>query len=273
MAVDIETLKLLYFQNDEPCPYKLKCGYELNIYPIKVKDWGIYEHSISILQIDKNKINDIKIIQMSYLEYLYNLYSVNSEYGTYIANIMEYSLGENRIAFSEYKGKIVIALLDDNDVVKGYITHKEFDEIKKIILYQNIYDYKDIYIDADVQQLYEDYYKIKYKNGKVPSLEEQKTYVLSKCGYTMEYLNNLSYRTFSQIFKHCVEDTIYIGRKIIQGSYKYKVDEDIQHPLYEKEKDKFSEIFEDTSVLSNKGISGAEQLNSLNLQNNNIKET
>ena len=100
MTVDIETLKLLYFQNDEPCPYKLKCGYELNIYPIKVKDWGIYEHSISILQIDKNKINDIKIIQMSYLEYLYNLYSANSEYGTYIANIMEYSLRENRIAFS-----------------------------------------------------------------------------------------------------------------------------------------------------------------------------
>lgn len=265
MAVDIETLKILYFQNDEPCPYKLKSGYELYIYPVSVKNWGVFEHSLSILQIDKNKINDINIIQMSYLEYLYLLYSQNEEYGMYIANVFKYSLREERISFVQSNGRTLLVILDENDTIKGYINHKEFDEIKKIILHQNIYDYKDIYIDADVQQLYEDYYRMKYKNSKTPTLEEQKTYVISKCGYSMQQINDLSYRVFSQVYNHCVGDIIYLGRKIIQGSYKYEVKEDIQHPLYELPKDRFSEIFEDTSVLSDKGINGAEQLNALNI--------
>lgn len=265
MAVDIENLKILYFQNDEPCPYQLKCGYELKIYPVKVKDWGMFEPSLSILQIDKNKINDIRVIQMSYLEYLYYLYSLKEEYGEYIANIMKYSLGEENVSFLMNKDKPMLVLLGEDSTIKGYINHKEFDDIKKIILYQNIYDYKDIYVDADVQQLWEDYYKIKYKDGKTPSFEEQKTYVLAKCGFTIKEINDMTYRMFSQVYNHCIGDILYIGRKIIQGSYKYQVDEDIKHPLYEKPKDIYSEIFEDTNVLSNKGISGAEQLNSLNL--------
>jgi hypothetical protein len=68
--IDLEKLKLLYFQNDEPCPYRLKCGVELLIKPIKVKNWSIFESSLCVLQIEKNDIDDIKIIQMSYLEFI-----------------------------------------------------------------------------------------------------------------------------------------------------------------------------------------------------------
>ena len=264
MSVDIETLKLLYFQNDEPCPYKLKCGYEVMLYPVKVKDWSIFERSLVLFQIDKNKINDIEVIKMSELDFVIKLCEQNEDYSLCLANILLYSMHEQNVALSTLNNKNVIAFCDENDNTKGYITHNEFNDIKKIILYQNIYDYKDMYVDPDVQQLYDDYYKIKNKNSKTPTLEEQKTYVLSKCSFTMKEINEMSYRMFSQIYKHAIGDIIYIGRKIIQGSYKYQVD-DFQHPLYEKEKDRFAEIFEDTSVLSNKGISGAEQLNSLNL--------
>ena len=38
--VDIETLSEVYFASDEPVPYQLKCGVEILIYPIKVKDWA-----------------------------------------------------------------------------------------------------------------------------------------------------------------------------------------------------------------------------------------
>jgi hypothetical protein len=51
---------------------------------------------------------------------------------------------------------------------------------------------------------------------------------------------------------------------MVQCSYKYDVKEDVKHPLFEKKKDPYAEIFEDTSVLSNKGINGAEKLNNLN---------
>ena len=267
MAVDIESLKILYFQNDEPCPYQLGCGYNINIYPIKVKDWGIYERSIGILQIEKNKINDIRVIQMSYLEFLYTLCNgeKGEDYEIPLANIIKYSLREDRASLIIHKEKPMLVLLDKQDKIKGYITHKEFDDIKKIILYQNIYDYNDIYVDDEVRQLYDDYYRIKYKDSKTPTLEEQKTYVLAKCGFDMQQINNMTYRMFSQVYNHCIGDILYIGKKIIQGSYKYQVDEDIKHPLYEIPKDKYAEIFEDTSVLADKGISGAEQLNALNL--------
>ena len=47
-----------------------------------------------------------------------------------------------------------------------------------------------------------------------------------------------------------------------------EVKEDIKHPLFEPRKDPYAEIFEDASILSNKGISGAEQLNNMNLSEN-----
>lgn len=80
----------------------------------------------------------------------------------------------------------------------------------------------------------------------------------------MSDVNNMTYRMFSQIFDHMVDDINFIGQKIIQGSYKYKVEENILHPLYCKEKDKYEEIFTSTGTLAQKGISGAEQLTNLN---------
>lgn len=52
---------------------------------------------------------------------------------------------------------------------------------------------------------------------------------------------------------------------MIQCSEKYEVKEEIRHPLFEPKKDPYAEIFEDTTILSSKGVSGAENLNVLNL--------
>lgn len=263
---------LLYFQNDEPCPYTLKCGYSLNIYPIKVKDWSIFESSLDILQIDKNAINSMEIIKMSYLEFLATKMLINED-GTNndinnakLYNIFDYSLDEKNITVLKHNNKYCVVILDNDENVKGYITPKEFDEISKIILYQNIFKYDDRVVSSDVKNLMEDYYRIKYKDAKTPTLEEEKTYVLSKTGLKMNEINDMTYRTFSQIYKHCIDDVIFIGQKIIQGSFKYDIKEDITHPLYTPDKDIYAEIFEDTSTLSAKGISGAEQLNGLNIQ-------
>ena len=58
----------------EPVEYK-----GLSIYPITMKDaYGFNKH-IEIMNIDKNNMGDIEIIQMSYLYFLINLFSVNIE--------------------------------------------------------------------------------------------------------------------------------------------------------------------------------------------------
>ena len=68
--VNIELLDLMYFQNSYNVPYRLKKGGDIEIKPILVKDYPLYEWSMSVLNIKKNEINDIEIIQMSYLDFL-----------------------------------------------------------------------------------------------------------------------------------------------------------------------------------------------------------
>jgi hypothetical protein len=74
-----------------------------------------------------------------------------------------------------------------------------------------------------------------------------KTYTIAKTGILMNDINNMTYRTFSQVYQSCVDTDIYFGQKIIQGSYKYKVDEDIKYPLYEKKKDVLDEVFSESA--------------------------
>ena len=63
----------------------------------------------------------------------------------------------------------------------------------------------------------------------------------------------------------CVNSEIYFAQKMVQCSYKYDVKEDVKHPLFEPKKDPYAEIFEDAGILKEKGITGADGLNNLNL--------
>ena len=44
--VDIENLKINYFSNEEPVPYKVKIGKELKIYPISIKPRAAYPQNM-----------------------------------------------------------------------------------------------------------------------------------------------------------------------------------------------------------------------------------
>src|SRR5574344_2286218 len=70
MLKNKEYYERYYFSKSKPIPYKLNCGYEINIYPILVKDWEEFEDSIDIFNIDKNSIPDPNVIQMNYITFL-----------------------------------------------------------------------------------------------------------------------------------------------------------------------------------------------------------
>ena len=159
--------------------------------------------------------------------------------------------------YSIYENSIDILTIDKNSI--GDI------EIIKIILNQNDANYDNRYISPEVKELMMEYNLIKYKNIHNPSLEERKAFVCSKIGKTFKDLNNMTYREFDLIYNANVNSEIYIGEKIIQGSYKYDVKEEIVHPLFKVKEDPYAKIFEDTNKLSGKGISGAEQLNKMNI--------
>ena len=266
--IDIKQITLKYFQNSEEVKKKKKKGEPLLIKPILVKDYSIYENSIGILTIDKNSIGDIEIIKMSYLNFILTLIQQNegkNDFCNKFYNICKLCLGEKNIAFDIDKGKVVLVILNEDNNIKKIINHKEFDEIIKIILNQNDANYDNRYISPEVKELMMEYNLIKYKNIHNPSLEERKAFVCSKIGKTFKDLNNMTYREFDLIYNANVNSEIYIGEKIIQGSYKYDVKEEIVHPLFKVKEDPYAKIFEDTNKLSGKGISGAEQLNKMNI--------
>lgn len=62
------------------------------------------------------------------------------------------------------------------------------------------------------------------------------------------------------LYHTCLNSEQYLVEKIIQASYKYDVKENIVHPLFRKKEDPYSELFTNTSTLTEKGIIGAENI-------------
>lgn len=250
--VNFENLELIYFQNNKPVPYQLKCGNIILIHPIKVEDWNLFYSSLSVFMIEKVDANDLSILKLSYIDFLSFLIEQNEAYKTMLYNVLNYSLKENYMAMSKSNGKSVITILDEDKVIKSIITSKELEEIKKIILKQNIYDYDDRYISPDIKKEIEEYNKIRYKGVVQPNFEKKKVFVMSKSGISEDSLNKMYYRTFSRMFKLMVDNDIYFANKMLEASPKYDMKEDILHPLYAKEDDGIASAFTSSDKLKNK---------------------
>ena len=158
--VDVKKLDLLYFSNDKPVPYELSNGSNkgkiINIHPIKVVDWGIFEKCLDVLLQEKQDYDNEDIIMMSYLDFVLNILvpsSVEDDgesiFAEKLAKVLELSLKIENIKTGTYRNRT--CLVFDDEIV---LTSKEFDEIKKIILFQNLEDYDDRYVSPNVKKLY-----------------------------------------------------------------------------------------------------------------------
>lgn len=252
VILNIEHLELMYFQNNKPVLYQLKCGSTITIYPIKVEDWNLFYSSLSVFTMEKIDANDLKVLKLSYIDFLKFLIEQNSVYQTMLYTVLNQSLKEDKIAISQSSGKSVIVILDKDDVIKSVITSKELEEIKKIILKQNIYDYDDRYVSPDIKKEIEEYNKIKYKGVVQPNFEKKKVFVMSKSGISEDSLNKMYYRTFSRMFKLMVDNDIYFANKMLEASPKYDSKESVLHPLFAKEDDGIANAFTSSDKLKNK---------------------
>jgi hypothetical protein len=269
--VDIDRLELMYFQNDEPIPYYLKNsvdengnmstdGYKLLIKPIKVKDWSIFNNCIDILMHELQDYNSVEIIQMSYLEFIIDILLDKvsdeqiSENAFKLSTILSMALGIYEARKGMFRNKPCLTLHNENGDVVSLITPKEFNELKKIILFQNIINYDDRYLSPEIKKEIEEYEKIKYSNENIvnPTLEKQKVFVISKTGISMKDINDMTYRTFTQVYNYNVNVDLYFAQKILQASQKYDMKEDAIHPLFKKEEDRLKSAFVSKSEFEGK---------------------
>ena len=190
---------------------------------------------------EQQDYSDIKIISMSYLEFVCEVLIPSDNVNNIkLSTVLDMSLGLKDFRYKKVGKKKCLIIMDeiientfdeDGKIVpkkkcnETIITPKEFDEIRKIILFQNIPNYDDRYVNPEVKRLYETYTKSKNKGMENPTLEKQKVFVISKTGILMKSINNMTYRTFSQIYTTNVRIDLYFSQKILQASEKYKIDE------------------------------------------------
>lgn len=256
----IEESELLekYLPFDKPVPYK-----DLLISPIKLRDMYGVQEMLDILQMDKNELGEIAFISMSKLRFILIAVCAEEKYRNALYELLHktLSIGNKEIDVylddkTEYLiiGKKIdevhgMSIFDERTIIK--ITAEDFDEITRIILYQNILDYSDKYVDPDVRKAVNEYYRLKNKNAKVVPLEHKMVCVQLKTGMTKGAIGDLTIRNFYQLFDTLVDESEYIAAKTAEfNGVQFK--SPIEHWAYKARKDKYAEAFSDADAFVNK---------------------
>ena len=253
MAIDIEVLEKGYFYFDKPVPYKLSDTTHVDIMPVSVYDSEVFLSSCDILQIDKNALNSVEIIQMSYLDFLLKVMLPTDKSGLLLdklSNIFRLCLGMKtwKLKVKE-KQKLSIVAPDDSFEITG----KQFDDIKRIILYQNVPHYDDSYIDPDLKKMMDEVDRLKSQGISTPNLERRMAIITAHCGVNKQTLMQYTMRSLQLLFEECAGEVEFTTlRPIMLYAGKAK---ELEHWIYKKKKDRLDGYI--TSVESyNKSMGG-----------------
>lgn len=264
VSIDIDFYREAYFTFDKVVPYELKCGYELQIKPITLSDSLIFLTSYNILDIDKNSTNDVEIISMSYLKFLAKRVLPFSESSKQqFVNICLLCLGFEYpyISFNEKDRPILYNIQKETGNKICEITAKEFDDIKRIILYQNLANFDDAYINPELKERMDEVDQLRNKGMETPSLERRMAIITSHCGINKSEQLKMTFRSHSILFQEVNSEVEYMCTKPI-AIYGGKSDE-VQW-IFKKKKDKFSDYI--TSVEDyNKSMGGNGSVKTIHL--------
>lgn len=256
MIKDVEAIVNRFSAIDEPVPYK-----GLSIYPIKVREYYNFGVSYDILCIEKNDIPDIEIIQMSYLEFLYkkmfqdetiidkkeNLTAAMfnmSKFYTVLSLCLKVDFKDIECVEVEHKPKVIISGIEFDS--------KEFDEIRKIILHQNIHDYCDDYIDPDMRKAIDEYYSIKNRDLVMPELEDEMASLTAMTGVCKKDILDMTYREYKKVFHAALDRMDYQMAKTAELSGNVKFDKPIDHWVYKRKKNRYEDAFTSADGVKNK---------------------
>lgn len=212
------------------------------IYPVTIKNYFKFYKSIKCLLIDKDKIPDPKIISMSYLDFLMNMIDNDKKEGLIYAVMLSElfkiccHIKNEDIKKDEYKSNHYKMYIKNVEINK-----MDFNNIRKIICYQNMPDYDDKYINPDIKAEMDEIRELQNKNIENPSLEKQMIAVCRNYPYKLNEIENLTIRKFVVMLSQADKELHYKIYKTgeIGGMVKFK--QPIDHWLYESKKDIIAE--------------------------------
>lgn len=215
---------------------------------------------------DKNKIElfitvtDNGISKEEFVEQCINKDSLNSieEYGLDIFDLLENKDAEiiSKLCKISIASSLKLIKSYNNCVVKSnkiMLDKNDFDNIRYIILYQNIPDYDDEYIDPNVKKVLDEALAFKNRNkAKMCDFEEQKVCVNIINGMRFEDIDNITLRKFSKIIEFANKKINYEIAKTGEMSGMVTFKEEIHHWMTKTKSDKYSEVLTDFGEFSNK---------------------
>lgn len=234
--LNLDFYRKAYFFFDKPVDYSIKDKI-IKIYPIDVEHSEIFLSSISVIDVDKNAIDSVEIIQMSYLAFVYKVLFMDEDVGelnkSKFVNILKYCLHaeEPYVGFDD-KGKAILRI--NGDVV---ISAKDFENIRRIILYQNLTHYDDEYVNPEIKQMMAEVDAVKNVGIESPSIERKMAIITAHCGISKQEQMKMTYRSHSLLFEEVYGEVEFETTRPIL-LYAGKGNE-IDHWIFKKKKDKF----------------------------------
>jgi hypothetical protein len=270
--LNLDLYRKAYFYFDLPVEYIIK-DKSLFIYPVAVKDSEIFLSSASVLSIDKNASDSVGIIQMSYLAFIYNVLFQDEINISKFANILKYCLHVEKpyIGFDD-NSRPYLKINDDISVGA-----KDFDNIRRIIMYQNLVHYDDEYINPEIKKMMDEVDAVKNAGIEPLTIERRMAIITAHCGISKQEQMNMTYRSHSLLFEEVYGEVEFETTRPIL-LYAGKGNE-IDHWIFKKKKDKYDGYMTDADSYAQsmgsdrnaiKTASSTEQGDKLSQQYNNF---
>ena len=244
MKIDIDFYKKAYFYFDKPVDYQIKDKL-IKIYPVAVEDSEVFLSSMNILMVDKNSSPSVEIIQMSYLEFIYKILFQDQTNIDRFVNILKYCLHINSpyIGFNENNKPYLVD--KENDILIG---PKDFDNIKRLILYQNLIHYDDEYINPELKAAMSEVDELRNKGIDSPTIERRIAIITAHCGLSKKEQLQMTYRSPSLLFEEVYGEVEFTTLRPVAlfGGNSDKID----NWIYKKKKDKFDGYITDADKYS-----------------------
>lgn len=238
--LDLDLYRKAFFYFDLPAEYKIGDKI-LHIYPISVKDSEVFLSSMSVISIDKNAVDSVEIIQMSYLDFIYKVLFQDVVNVSKFLNILKYCLHINKpfVGYTEQNRPY----LRDNEIGLE-IKAKDFENIRRIILYQNLIHYDDEYINPDIKRMMSEVDAAKGAGVEQPTIERKMAIITAHCGISKQEQMDMTFRSHSLLFEEVYGEVEFETTRPIM-MYAGKGNE-IDHWIYRKKKGKFDGYITDT---------------------------
>lgn len=244
------------FTLDEPVPYK-----NIKLFPVRVRDNDMFYRSISCLTLEKKSIPDIKILKMSYLEYLYHLHIENKEvdYLLLLDYLLKLCIKDDDMGVNYYFddmnkpvfeiGKKVLDT-DGNPVSdkhgiklsdKEIFNSSDFEEIQNIICNQNLIDRPDETIQKEIRDKMDEARMMKARDSgnKPASFEDTILCLVASTSMSLNEVYDLPLRKFIKLLQRVdakLHYEIYMGAAM-SGMVEFKDKKILRHWMSDLEKE------------------------------------